>query len=163
MNLEGNPNMATIKEDITKSADWISRALSSSGYRADFTPQSLWEIDRFFDEHSQNGTALPSGLLSSGLGQRIFSVGSYMGEVVRRKLGGVWIGDDNDPEAEVKVELQVTGGTRCWPVQRAMKRFKNGPEDGIAAWGAGIGLDVGSAPERPQKPARRGFLKRLFG
>jgi hypothetical protein len=39
--------MATIKEDINKSADWIAHALSSSGYRANFTPQSLWEIDRF--------------------------------------------------------------------------------------------------------------------
>jgi hypothetical protein len=29
--------MATIHEDIQKGADWIARALSSSGYRADFS------------------------------------------------------------------------------------------------------------------------------
>jgi hypothetical protein len=77
-------------------------------------PQSLWEIDRLFDEHSQNGAARPGGLLSSGLGQRVFAVGSYVGEVVRRKLGGDWIGDDSDPEAEINVELQLPDGTRCW-------------------------------------------------
>lgn len=98
-----------------------------------FTLRGLWEIGRFLDEHSQNGAARPGGLLSSGLGQRIFAVQSYVGEVVRRKRGGHWVGDDNDPGAEINVELQLPDGTRCWPVKRAMKRFKNGPEDGIAA------------------------------
>jgi len=154
--------MGTIKEDIAASADWISRALISSGYSADFTPQSLWEIDRLFDEHSRNGAAKQGGLLSSGLGQRVFAIGSYMGEVVRRKLGGEWVGTDNDPEAEINVELQLHDGTRCWPVQRAMKRFKNGAEDGIAAWGAGLGLAVGSPSEPLQKAKRKGFLGRLL-
>lgn len=152
MNVEYSADMATIKEDIAESADWISRALNNSGYRADFTPQSLWEIDRFFDEHSQNGAARAGGLLSSGLGQRIYAVGAYVGEVVRRKLGGKWTGGDNDQEAEINIELQLPDGARCWPVQRAMKRFKNGPEDGIAAWGVGVGLDVGSAP--PKKASK---------
>lgn len=155
--------MGTIKEDVAESADWIARALNSSGYRADFTPQSLWEIDRFFDEHSLNGTARQGGLLSSGLGQRIFAVGSYLGEVARRKLGGEWIGEDNDPEAEINLELQLPDGTRYWPVQRAMKRLKNGPEDGIAVWGIGAGLDVGAAPEPPQKPPQKNLFKKLFG
>ena len=155
--------MGTIKEDIKSSADWIARALNSSGYRADFTPESLWEIDRFFDEQSQNGAAKPRSLLSQDLGVRLFSVGSFIGEVVRRKLGGEWIGNDNDPEVEVTVELQLPNGGRRWPVQRTLKRFKNGPEDGIAGWGAGIGLEVGPWPERPQKVPRKGLFKRLFG
>ena len=155
--------MGTIKEDIKSSADWIARALNSSDYRADFTPQSLWEIDRFFDEHSRNGAAKPGGLLSSGLGQRVFAVGSYVGEVVRRKLGGEWIAEDSDPEAEINVELRLPDGTRCWPVQRVMKRFKNGPEDGIAAWGARAGLEVGSEPERPPAPPKKSLFKKLFG
>lgn len=150
--------MGAIKEDVQTSADWISRALQSSGYRADFSPQSLWEVDRFYDEHSQNGTAKPGGLLSQDLGSRLFAVGSYIGEVVRRKVGGEWVGDDADPEAEINVELRLPDGARCWPVQRAMKRFKNGPEDGIAAWGSGAGLQVGARPGPP-----KGFLRRLFG
>ena len=143
--------MATIKEDISRSADWIAHALSSSGYRADFTPQSLWDIDRFFDDHSSEGAANPGGLLSQDLGQRIFAIGSYIGEVARRKLGGEWNGNDEDPETEIRVELQLPDGTRCWPVVRAMKRFKNGAEDSIAAWGSGTSLDVGPSPERSRK------------
>jgi len=151
--------MGTIKEDINNSAEWVSLALNSSGYRADFTPQSLWEIDRFFDDHSLKGTAKPGSLLSKDLGKRIFAIGSYIGEVVRRNVGGEWIGDDKDPKAEITIELHLPDGTRCWPTQRAMERFKNGTEDGIAAWGAGTGLQVGPRPERPKK----GWFKKLFG
>ncbi|HEY4354230.1 MAG TPA: hypothetical protein VGN16_00670 [Acidobacteriaceae bacterium] len=151
--------MPSIVEDVQTSADWIAQALNSSGYRADFTPRSLWEIDRFFEEHSTGGAGKPGGLLSESAGQRLFAIGSYIGEVARRELGGEWIGDDDDPEAEISVELRLEGDIRCWPVQRAMKRFKNGPEDGIAVWGNALGLDVGPPPEQP----RKGFFKRLFG
>jgi hypothetical protein len=44
-----------------------------------------------------------------------------------------------------------------------MKRFKNEPEDGVAGWGAGAGLDVGSIPERPPEPPKKSFFRRLFG
>jgi hypothetical protein len=140
--------MGTIKEDLASGSEWIAKALSSSGYRVDFSPQSLWEIDRFFDDHSKNGAAKPGGLLSQDLGSRLFAIGSYIGEVVRREIGGEWVGDDADPRAEINVELHLPDGARSWPVQRAMKRFKNGPEDGIAAWGSGVGLQVGSRPQR---------------
>ena len=68
--------MGTPVEDISSGANWISKALQASGYRANFAPESLWEIDRFFDEHSPNGTPKPGGLLSADLGQRIFALGA---------------------------------------------------------------------------------------
>jgi hypothetical protein len=42
--------------------------------------------------------------------------------------------------------VRLPDGTTCWPVQRVMKRFKNGAEDGIAAYGVGMGLHVGRPP-----------------
>jgi len=126
--------VANLQDDIHSSAAWIAQALTSSDYRADFTPQSLWEIDRFFDEHSRDGAAKSGGLLAEGLGARLFAIGSYAGEVVRRAVGGEWVVDDDDPEGEINIELLLQDGTRCWPVHRAMKRFQNGAEDGIAAW-----------------------------
>jgi hypothetical protein len=151
-------HMGTIKEDLAVGADWIARALQSSGYRADFAPESLWEIDRFFDEHSRDGAAKPWGLLAEDLGKRMFALGAYVGEVVRRQRGGEWRGDDADPEAELTVELHLPDGTSVWPVQRVMKRLQNGPEDGIAAWGHTLNLPVGPRPEPPKS-----FWKRLLG
>ena len=52
--------------------------------------------------------------------------------------------------------LALPDGSSIWPVQRVMKRFTNGSEDGIAAYGAALGVVVGS---RPEPPKRRG----LFG
>ena len=43
---------SSIVSDVLASAEWIAKALSSSGYQADFTLTSLGEIDRFFDEHA---------------------------------------------------------------------------------------------------------------
>ncbi len=139
--------MGTLLNDIAKYSDWVSNALTQSGYNADFSPTSLWEIDRFFDEHTRNGKALPNGLLAQDLGSRMFAVGSYIGEVIRKNQGGKWKTNDDDPKGEINVQLEVNGGT-CWPVRRAMKRLKNGQEDSIAAYALGLGVEVGPQPKR---------------
>ena len=73
------PGMGGIVDDVTAGAEWILQALTGSGYTADFTPESLGEIDRFFDEHVQGGEPLPGGLLAEDLGTRIFALGAYTG------------------------------------------------------------------------------------
>src|SRR5215470_10947473 len=90
--------MGTVIEDAASASAWIATALSSSGYIDDFTPASLWQIDRFFDEQAQGGMARPGGLLSQDLGSRLFAVGAYIGEVIRRERGGEWVADDNSPK-----------------------------------------------------------------
>ena len=130
-----NAQEAKIVSDAKTSANWIAQALSASGYKADFSPLSLKEVDRFFDEQSDGGRAKPGGLLSTDFGPRIFAIGSYIGEVLRRSSGGEWQGDDSDPEAEINISLRLKNGTQLWPVQRAMKRFKNGKEDSIYPYG----------------------------
>lgn len=121
--------MADLVEDALRYTSWIAEALTSSGYRADFSIESLREIDRFFDENSQDGKAIPGGLLSEQLGQRVFALGCCTGEVIRRAWGGQWQGDDNDPEGEINLALVFPNGATIWPVQRVMKRFKNGLEN----------------------------------
>jgi hypothetical protein len=152
--------MGTLLEDVDAAAAWISTALSSSGYRADFSPESLWSIDTFLDEHSTNGKARPRGLLATDLGSRLFALGAYTGEVIRRGVGGAWRVDDQDPEGEINIQLVLADGGRVWPVQRVLKRFSNGPEDGIAAYGAALGLDVGPAPPTPDPKRKRRFFHR---
>jgi hypothetical protein len=125
-----------IVRDALALAEWVSRALSESGYRADFSLESLKEVDRFFDDQVLNGKPKTGGLLSEDLGTRLFAIGAYIGEVMRRHYGGEWQGSDNDPEAEINIALRLQGRVICWPVQRVMKRFKNGAEDGIWVYGA---------------------------
>ncbi|MCG8521910.1 MAG: hypothetical protein MI744_06865 [Pseudomonadales bacterium] len=124
-----------IVADVKASAEWISQALSSSGYKADFSLESLKEIDRFFEEHASNGEPKATGLLSQDLGARLFAIGGYIGEVIRRNQGGAWHGNDLDPNAEINVELRLPNGKAMWPIQRAMKRLKLGKEESIHAYG----------------------------
>jgi hypothetical protein len=42
----------------------MARALSSSGYRADFSLESLREVDRFLEEQAPGGKPKQGGLLS---------------------------------------------------------------------------------------------------
>jgi hypothetical protein len=127
-----------IATDALASAEWVSRALSQSGYHADFSLESLKQVDRFFDEQVFEGKAKVGGLLSEQLGARLFAIGAYVGEVIRRLNGGQWQGSDDDPKAEINIAVQLDNGATFWPVQRVMKRFKNGAEDGIWIYGSVI-------------------------
>lgn len=124
-----------LKQDIVKAYEWIVIALQSSGYEVDFSIDSLKEIDRFFDEHSENGQAKPGGLLIENKGMKLFAIGSYVGEVIRRNYMGEWVTNDKDPEGEVNISVVLANGSMIWPVQRVMKRFCNGAEDGIYVYG----------------------------
>jgi hypothetical protein len=119
-------------------AGHVSRLLTESGYKADFSLESLKEIDRFFDDQMSNGQPKPGGLLAEQFGARLFAIGGYVGEVIRRQEGGEWLGDDNDPEAEFNIAVRIRENSIIWPMQRVMKRAKNGPEDSV--WGYGYAL-----------------------
>jgi hypothetical protein len=146
--------MASVVDDAEAMAEQIAVALSSSGYEADFSPASLWEVDRFFDDNAENGRPKRGGLLAEQMGARLFALGAYTGEVIRRAVGGTWAADESDPEGEINIELRLADGSVVWPVQRALKRLANGAEDAIAPYAAALGVDVGS-PHAAKGPRRR--------
>ena len=126
---------SSLLEDIATSKDWIAKALLSSGYNADFTLESLKEIDRFFDEQI-------NGLLAEGRGAKLFAVGSYIGEVLINQYGGQWITDDDDPTGEINIAVKFDDGSMVWPVQRAMKRFQEGEGNDIFPYVLAIGEEM---------------------
>ncbi|HEV8239963.1 MAG TPA: hypothetical protein VGS57_11395, partial [Thermoanaerobaculia bacterium] len=99
-------------------------------------------------EQSDKGRPRRGGLLADETGARLFALGAYTGEVIRRAVGGTWSGDDPDPEGEINIELQLADGSIVWPVQRVMKRLANGAEDALAPYAAALGVDVGAPPGR---------------
>ncbi|MBQ3162692.1 MAG: hypothetical protein IJC04_11280 [Oscillospiraceae bacterium] len=120
----------TLEDDIHSACAWIVTALNTSGYNADYTLESMKEIDRFFDEQSGAG-----GIITpERRGNIIFSIAAYIGETVIKLYGGKWITDDNDPMGEVNIAVQLDNGTIIFPAQRAMKRYQNGNEDSIYAY-----------------------------
>lgn len=120
---------STLAEDIVKASEWVVRALNSSGYKADYTLESMKEIDRFFNEQTK-----PGGILSQNLGQILFALGSYVGETAIRLYGGKWLCDDDDPEGEVKITVEFPDGSIIFPAMRCIKRYQNGAEDSIYSY-----------------------------
>ncbi|MCX7619439.1 MAG: hypothetical protein N2037_01170 [Acidimicrobiales bacterium] len=133
-------------DELRLAADFVAHALRVSGYRADWSPASLWDLERFFCEHVAEGAPRPGGLLAVDTGKRVFALGSYLGEVVRRDLAGEWIVDELDDHPEVSAAIQFPDGTRTWPVQQVMRRIVNGRRDGIVQYAVALGVEVGPLP-----------------
>ena len=126
------PAAPTPMEDIPKAARWLEEAMTSSGYVLDGTLESFQELDRFIDEQKR-----PGGLLDGKAGSKLFGMGAYVGQTLIAQLGGRWETDDRDPQGEVNIAVTLSSGT-VWPVQRVMKRFSNGSEDSLYAYGAAL-------------------------
>jgi len=128
--------MASLKQDIKKQSDWIIKAFQEDGYKLDYSIKSFLEVDKFFEKHSKNGKPIRGGRLTQNLGPIIFSIGSYIGETfIKNVKGAEWITDDNDPQGEITATIKFPNGTKCWPIQKAMKRYKNGFEDSVYTYG----------------------------
>lgn len=119
-------NKNTLEYDIRESSEWVLKALNSSGYKADYSLESMKEVDRFFDEQNTE-----NGILSNNRGQIIFALGSYIGETAIKLYGGRWITNDDEPNGEINIAVEVSNGTVIWPVKRCMRRYTNGAEDSI--------------------------------
>jgi hypothetical protein len=145
------PAPKTVEEQVPVQAEWLVKNLTSLKYKADYTPASLWEVDRFVAEGFPDGEPAPR--LQKDVGRIIFAVGAYTGEVVRRAKGGRWYwgGRPDDPEAEVGIELKVQEGASVLPMKRALGRIREGIRMSVAAFGRELGLEVGAIPEWTKK------------
>ncbi|MGN6440174.1 MAG: hypothetical protein ACTHMM_26840 [Agriterribacter sp.] len=134
--------MATLQQDIKTQSDWIIKAFAADKLKLDYTIKSFMEIDRFFYKHAENGQAIKGGRLANNLGATIFSIGAYIGETITKNVkGAIWDTDDNDAEGEINASVKMPDGTIIFPMQRVMKRFKNGAEDAVYVYGHQITKD----------------------
>lgn len=168
--------MGTIVEDLHDAAQSIAAIARDADYALDFTPRSLWDVERFLDENSAGGQPTPAGLLSKDLGSRVFALGAYIGEVVRSAIGGEWVsdetrgdlsdnddnygGDDNDDDARPADDagssrddltltlpsLRLLDGTTLWPNQRVMKRIMVGRAESVVEYARAVGVEPGQRP-----------------
>lgn len=72
------------EDELSRASDWISNFLMREGYHADYTIESLFEIDKFFKEK------LNLVLEDDNNRNFIFSISAYIGEVIRKKFNGHW-------------------------------------------------------------------------
>ena len=78
------PKYLLPQDELSRASDWISNFLMREGYHADYTIESLFEIDKFFKEK------LNLVLERDDNRNFIFSISAYIGEVIRKKFNGHW-------------------------------------------------------------------------
>jgi hypothetical protein len=145
--------MATLQQDIKKQSNWIVKAFGIDLLRLDYTIESFKQIDQFFNTHSKDGQAVEGGRLEQNAGLILFSIGSYVGETLVKNIpGSVWVTDDNDPEGEINASVNFPDGGQVWPMQKVIKRFRNGEVDGIYAYGVLVAKDYGKNEQVIKKP-----------
>jgi hypothetical protein len=128
----------SIVRDAVEAADWMANSLTSWGYKADFSLESLKDVDRFIDEEAPDGKPKPGSHLAQQFGAHIFGLGAYLGETIRRQGQGEWEGNDRDTYPEVTLAVRLKSGTVLWPTQRVLKRLEYGPENGLYPYGVVI-------------------------
>ena len=126
---------------------WITAALSSSNYQADFSMESLKDIDRFFDEQNTK-----DGILSQNEQSRkgiLFALGIYVGETIIANYGGRWIAEEyEDPNA---IKLQTEDGENWFPVIRVLARYQYGSANSLYAYGKMVNKKKTEEKQTPEK------------
>ena len=112
-------------DDLELASKWVAKALNSSNYQADYSVESLKEIDRFFKEENK-----PGGILSKNVGQILFSLGAYVGDVFIKEFGGKWVTYDGK-DAEINVQVVLDNGISFLPVVSCMKVYQDSEESNL--------------------------------
>lgn len=100
--------------------------MNSSGYNADYSIESLKELDRFLKEENK-----PGGILAKAVGQKLFALGSYLGEVFIKKYDGHWVTDDNNRKGEMKIMVVLDNDISLMPVMSVMKCYQDCDENSL--------------------------------
>ena len=124
-------DIEVLKNDIATAKEWIKEALISSNYQADFSIESLKDIDRFFDEQNKE-----DGILSQNTGRILFALGVYVGETIISNYGGQW--DLENCDSEMSIKIKVNDETILFPVLRVMSRYQYGNANSIYVYGSNL-------------------------
>jgi hypothetical protein len=91
----------------------------------DFTPQSLSELDDQFDLVEY---AIPGGKSPANIDLLAKIWGAYLGEYLRRELGGEWFAQDGEDGPRIGLRL---AHETVFPHEQVRRRLTGGPEHNL--------------------------------
>jgi hypothetical protein len=139
--------MGKLLEDIKVGANKVVQLFELQKTTLDYSIKSFIEIDDFFNKNSKDGKAKEKSIFSENLGVVLFCFGSYVGETIIKVVpGSVWVPDEIEPNSEVKASVKLPNGTIIFPVQKIIKRFKEGSIDSIYPYGYEVTKDYLKEP-----------------
>lgn len=107
-------------------ADIAAAAQEISGVSVDYTPQSLALVDDILEDMRDDGPP------AEAVAETLFGFGCYVGEVMTRHGGGVWVAPPAGMEDMFGFPLGISlPDGYASPISKVFKRYENGPEDSL--------------------------------
>ncbi len=100
------------------------------GVTLDYTPGTLPRVDEVLDDLRQDQKF-------EDLQPLLFAIGCYVGEVLARQTKATWQKTEDlglRAAASAPMVIRMPDGRGCNPIGMVYKRFRNGPEDSVAAF-----------------------------
>jgi len=163
---ERSGNTTYMCPDIDRASEWAAKQMVDREFNADFSLESLHEVDRFFSEMTDPSAPGHGEFFSENLSFRTFAIGAYVGEVLRRERDAEWLCDTHDPFVDVNAALDLGKDVECLPMKQVLLRLNDGASNSFVGFAQTHGFDVpGEAVQveetKPQVPADfeiRGFV-----
>ncbi|MGD9918461.1 MAG: DUF6278 family protein [Paenirhodobacter sp.] len=143
-------------------ASFVATVARTQGVTLDYSVESLAFVDRLLGQFHDGGDR------AQAMPKTVASASCYLGEVIRRHAGGVWIRPEESDAPEVmRFPLMMRiGSASIVPFFKVAKRIDNGPEDDLVFYYAVVTKTASPAAQPPApEPAQRrpGLFARLFG
>jgi hypothetical protein len=121
-------------------AQQIAQEKLPGGIQLDFTPDSIQVLERMLTALYDN---LPRGWWArlrrrqpseEQIWRLSIPFGAYLGETIRRNLGGKWACHVSAYPGDKAQYMVLTGGSVIAPISKVFKRLADGPADEVSAY-----------------------------
>jgi hypothetical protein len=121
-----------LADRVRADARTAAQELNDRGYDADYSVDSLKEVEGFFRaETAGPGKARRGSVLRTQSDTVLATIGAYVGEVLRREAGGRYSNEDPLGQGAKTLTLTLPDSSKTFPIDAVAKRFENGPEDDL--------------------------------
>lgn len=138
--------------DHAKVSEEAVESLATEGVKLDHSLASLAAVDQYLDDAFGGGRAPGADSWTPTPDDRklIAMLGSYLGEVLRRRLGGDWEDDAERPGMPLYVRLRLPSGSAILPLERTYRRLKEGRANALEGFAADLRRQLGDREVRPE-------------
>src|SRR5271157_5099737 len=111
----------------------VAIAKEKFGYNLDFSTNSLQQLDILLEQAHERyiQSSIGGNISNPYIGKTVRVWGSYLGEVIRRKMGGYWVIYQNN-------ELLQSGIQKLDPIEQVRLRIVSGPQYNIPEFYQGL-------------------------
>lgn len=120
-----------IAEEIREAHESLVSIFADFGIRLDYSLESLGTIEGYLEENYPVSQGAGSAWPAVRVGVKIYYIGAYLGETLRRVHGGAWSFDEKDPLGQIRAEMRLGNGRSLRPIEIVMERIEDGKALGL--------------------------------